>query len=301
MRLSKMKATRLILIVAALTLGLNAQAAPRKSKKGKKAAEEKVDTVTMQEFSYAYGVAQTNGLVNYLSQRMGVEPEYMEYFLAGFDVTQQTEEDKRRRAYMAGLEIRQQVESQLLPQANRQVNDSIDLIQHDVFIRGFREAVAGTATLEQDSAQAISQRQLNYYHARQMEERYGENLTAGEEFLTANAKKDSVKVTESGLQYKIITVGTGDIPTATQRVKVNYEGHLIDGTVFDSSYQRGQPATFACNQVIRGWTEALTMMPVGSKWELYIPQNLAYGDREAGQIPPFSTLIFTVELLEIEE
>ncbi|MBO4905445.1 MAG: FKBP-type peptidyl-prolyl cis-trans isomerase [Bacteroidaceae bacterium] len=255
----------------------------------------------MQEFSYAYGVAQTNGLVNYLSQRMGVEPEYMEYFLAGFDVTQQTEEDKRRRAYMAGLEIRQQVESQLLPQANRQVNDSIDLIQHDVFIRGFREAVAGTATLEQDSAQAISQRQLNYYHARQMEERYGENLTAGEEFLTANAKKDSVKVTESGLQYKIITVGTGDIPTATQRVKVNYEGHLIDGTVFDSSYQRGQPATFACNQVIRGWTEALTMMPVGSKWELYIPQNLAYGDREAGQIPPFSTLIFTVELLEIEE
>lgn len=292
---------RFILLAAALMLSLSSQAAPRKSKKAKKSAEEKVDTVSMREFSYAYGVAQTNGLVNYLSQRMGVEPEYMEYFLSGFDVKEETVEDKRRRAYMAGLEIRQQVENQLLPQANRQVNDSIDLIDHDVFISAFRQAVAGNATLEQDSAQAITQRQLAYYHARQMDEKYGKNRAEGEAFLAANAKKDSVKVTASGLQYKVITAGTGATPTATQRVKVNYEGRLIDGTVFDSSYQRNQPATFACNQVIKGWTEALTMMPVGSKWELYIPQELGYADREAGKIPPFSTLIFTVELLEIVE
>jgi FKBP-type peptidyl-prolyl cis-trans isomerase FklB len=132
-----------------------------------------------------------------------------------------------------------------------------------------------------------------------MEAKYGPNRAEGEKFLKENAGKDSVKVTPSGLQYKVLTVGTGAIPTATQKVKVNYEGRLIDGTVFDSSYKRKQPATFACNQVIKGWTEALTMMPVGSKWELFIPQELAYGDREAGKIPPFSMLIFTVELLEI--
>ena len=101
------------------------------------------------------------------------------------------------------------------------------------------------------------------------------------------------------LQYKILTKGTGEIPQATDKVKVHYEGHLIDGTEFDSSYKRDKPTTFPANQVIKGWTEALTMMPVGSKWMLYIPQELAYGDREQNKIPPFSTLIFTVELLEI--
>ena len=122
----------------------------------------------------------------------------------------------------------------------------------------------------------------------------------GEAFLAENAKRQGVKTTASGLQYKILTAGTGDIPTATDRVKVNYEGRLIDGTVFDSSYKRNQPATFACNQVIKGWTEALTMMPVGSKWQLYIPYELAYGERGAGEdIKPYSALIFDVELVDI--
>lgn len=291
----------LLLLSFLFFLASGAQAAPRKAKKSKKAKEEKVDTVSIREFSYAYGIAQTNGLVNYLSQRMGVEPEYMEYFLSGFDVKEESVEDKQRRAYMVGMDIRHEVETKLLPQANRQVNDSIDLIDHDVFISAFRQAVAGSNTISMDSAQAITQRQLNYYHTRQMEEKYGKNRADGEAFLAANAKKDSVKVTASGLQYKVLTVGTGAVPTATQRVKVNYEGRLIDGTVFDSSYQRKQPATFACNQVIKGWTEALTMMPVGSKWEIYIPQELGYADREAGKIPPFSALVFTVELLEIVE
>ena len=132
-----------------------------------------------------------------------------------------------------------------------------------------------------------------------MEKKYGANRTAGEEFLKKNAKADSVKTTASGLQYKILTKGTGEIPQATDKVKVHYEGHLIDGTEFDSSYKRDKPTTFPANEVIKGWTEALTMMPVGSKWMLYIPQELAYGDREQNKIPPFSTLIFTVELLEI--
>jgi FKBP-type peptidyl-prolyl cis-trans isomerase FklB len=122
----------------------------------------------------------------------------------------------------------------------------------------------------------------------------------GADFLAANATKEGVKTTASGLQYKVITQGTGAVPTATDDVKVNYEGRLIDGKVFDSSYKRGEPNTFKANQVIKGWTEALTMMPVGSKWELYIPYDLAYGERGAGNdIKPYETLVFTVELLDI--
>jgi len=122
----------------------------------------------------------------------------------------------------------------------------------------------------------------------------------GELFLAENAKKDGITVTDSGLQYEIITAGTGEKPTATSRVKTHYHGTLIDGTVFDSSVQRGEPIDFPVNGVIAGWTEALQLMPVGSKWRLYIPHNLAYGERGAGAgIAPFSALIFDVELLDI--
>lgn len=293
-----MKALKYI-VLAALVLVCTDASAAKKPKKNKKVEAVKVDTVPMKDFSYAIGVAQTNGLQQYLTQRMGVDAAYMDYFLAGFDQPTMTEEDKQRKAYMAGIEIRQQVENQIVNQVNRQINDSLDLLDKATFIQGFRAAVQGNPAITPDSAQAVASKQLEYYHKVNMEAKYGKNITEGQEFLKANAKNDSVKCTNSGLQYKIITVGTGDVPTATDKVKVNYEGRLIDGTVFDSSYKRGQPATFACNQVIRGWTEALTMMPVGSKWEIYIPQDLGYGDREAGKIPPFSTLIFTVELLEI--
>ena len=122
----------------------------------------------------------------------------------------------------------------------------------------------------------------------------------GEAFLADNAKKEGVVTTESGLQYKVIVEGKGEKPQATDRVKVNYEGRLVDGTVFDSSAKHGdKPLEFKANQVIKGWTEALTLMPVGSKWELYIPYDLAYGERDSGKIKPFSALIFTVELVEI--
>ena len=138
--------------------------------------------------------------------------------------------------------------------------------------------------------------------AKAMEKKYADNKAAGEKFLAENKTKEGVVTTPSGLQYKIITKGTGEIPADSSKVKVNYKGTLIDGTEFDSSYKRKEPATFRANQVIKGWTEALTMMPVGSKWELYIPQELAYGARETGgQIKPFSTLIFEVELVGIEK
>lgn len=127
-----------------------------------------------------------------------------------------------------------------------------------------------------------------------------ENLEKGNAFLEKNKEKDGVVTTESGLQYKVITEGTGEKPAATDKVKVHYHGTLLDGTVFDSSVDRGEPAEFKVNQVIKGWSEALQLMPVGSKWKLFIPSDLAYGARGAGgKIGPNSVLTFEVELLEI--
>lgn len=144
---------------------------------------------------------------------------------------------------------------------------------------------------------------LRQIHERAMAEKKKEAekaAQAGIDFLKENLTKDDVKSTESGLQYSILKEGDGKIPAATDTVRVHYTGKLIDGTVFDSSVERGQPAEFPVNGVIRGWVEALQLMPVGSKWRLYIPQELAYGSQGAGaSIPPFSTLIFDVELLAI--
>lgn len=135
--------------------------------------------------------------------------------------------------------------------------------------------------------------------ASQMEAQYGQNKKAGEMFLAQNKSKAGVKTTASGLQYEVIKEGNGAKPAATDQVKVHYVGTLLDGTKFDSSYDRKEPAQFPVNAVIKGWTEALQLMSVGSKYKLYIPQELAYGSRGNQGIPPFSTLIFEVELLEI--
>ena len=131
--------------------------------------------------------------------------------------------------------------------------------------------------------------------------KYGTVKEDGEKFLAENALKEGIQVTESGLQYEVLKMGRGKKPAATDRVKVHYHGTLIDGTVFDSSVERGEPTSFGLNQVIAGWTEGLQLMPVGSKFRFYIPQELGYGSRNAGSIPPYSTLIFEVELLGIEK
>lgn len=144
---------------------------------------------------------------------------------------------------------------------------------------------------------------LRQVHERAMKEKEKEAekiAQAGVDFLKENLTKEGVKSTESGLQYIVLTQGSGKLPTSSDSVRVHYTGRLIDGSVFDSSEQRGQPAEFPVNGVIRGWVEALQLMPVGSKWRLYIPQELAYGSQGAGAaIPPYSTLIFDVELLDI--
>ena len=287
----------------ALAVGICCQsghAAKKRTNVKKDIPVEKVDTVSNDTFSYALGLANTNGLKQYLVQRMDLDTAYIAEFLKGFEAGALTEIDKREKARLAGKEIRAQVETQVLPNANKQINDSVDILDKALFIKGFREGIAGSsAILTMDSAQALVKKQLAYYHKASMERKYGTNRIAGEEFLKQNAKKEGVKTTSSGLQYKVLTQGKGTIPQKNNQVTVHYEGHLIDGTEFDSSYKRNKPATFQVDKVIPGWIEALSMMPVGSKWEIYIPQELAYGDREQAKIPPFSCLIFTVELLEI--
>lgn len=155
--------------------------------------------------------------------------------------------------------------------------------------------------LYQDESQFTQQEAAEYIQNAIASLKYGQTKQEGEDFLAANATKDGVIVTESGLQYEVIKMGKGTKPSATDRVRVHYHGTLIDGTVFDSSVERGEPITFGLNQVIAGWTEGVQLMPVGSKFRFYIPQELGYGAREAGSIPPYSTLIFEVELLGIEK
>ena len=142
---------------------------------------------------------------------------------------------------------------------------------------------------------------LNKFFSELEEKLVGEAKASGEAFLAENAKREGVKVTDSGLQYEVLEETIGQKPKATDKVRVHYEGTLIDGTVFDSSYKRGESITFGLNQVIKGWTEGLQLMSIGSKYKLYLPYHLAYGERGAGaNIPPYSALIFTVELLGIE-
>lgn len=269
----------------------------KKSKKKNAAPVEVVDTVSADVFSFHIGRANTNGLKQYLVQRMGIDTAYIADFMKGFDAQVLTEGDKRAKARLAGIEIRQQVDEQVIASINKQINDSVATLNAAEFVRGFRAGVLGEDVpgISMDSTHVLVEKQMEYYS----KSKYSATIKAGEEFLAKNGKNKDVVTTASGLQYKVLTKGTGDIPTASDRVKVNYRGTLLDGTEFDSSYKRNEPATFGCNQVIKGWTEALTLMPVGSKWMLYIPYSLAYGEREAGKIPPYSTLIFEVELLEI--
>ena len=199
------------------------------------------------------------------------------------------------RAIIMGTTIAQQNDKQVIPAINKQAtgDDKATYLQKDLFVKGLEEGLLGKSTLTPDSAMKVADQQFEY---RKMVVKK-ENA----DYLTAYAKNDSVQRTESGLLYKVIKKGEGALPADTNQVEVNYEGRLIDGTVFDSSYKRNKPATFGVTQVIKGWTEALKMMPVGSVYELCIPYELAYGERGNRNIPPFSTLVFKVELLDIKK
>ena len=168
-------------------------------------------------------------------------------------------------------------------------------------VEDFAQAIADVLNRKETAISHNEAREImNKYFAELEEKMNAENIEKGKAFLAENAKKEGVVTLPSGLQYEVITEGNGKKPSATDRVKCHYEGTLIDGTLFDSSIKRGQPAVFGVNQVIKGWVEALQLMGEGSKWRLYIPSELGYGAQQAGEmIPPHSTLIFDVELIEV--
>lgn len=174
----------------------------------------------------------------------------------------------------------------------------------DDFAQAIKDAIAGNKQLKDDEAQAIVQEFFMEQEKKQRAaaaERFQENKSAGEKYLADNAAKENVHVTASGLQYEVLKEGNGKRPSATDTVVCHYEGTLIDGKMFDSSIKRGEPATFPLNQVIAGWTEGLQLMQEGAKYRFFIPYELGYGERGAGaSIPPFSALVFDVELIEVK-
>ncbi len=215
------------------------------------------------------------------------------------------EDDGSKQAYAIGASVAEYIGKSLEKQEELGIN-----LDKNLVIAGFKDGINGQAKLDQEAMTAVLQAldKQAVEAAQAKAEKEAEAAKAvGAKFLEENGKRDGVTTTDSGLQYEVITQGEGDKPAATDRVKVHYEGTLIPaageekGKVFDSSYERGQPLTFPLNGVIKGWTEGLQLMPVGSKYRLYIPSGLAYGERGAGQdIPPNATLIFDVELLDIE-
>lgn len=289
--------SRTILTVALAAVCLSASAKTPKKKLKKQPAVEAIKPVEGKTFSYAIGVAQSPSLKNYLMQREGVDSTDLRFAVqAILDAPTLTEAQmKEKEAYAAGLRIAKMNKDQVIPSLNKTATGKTDTTYTDLaaFTKGLVEGLNNTAALTPDSAMKVAEQQMNYYKQ--------EVKRVNADYLAANAKRKGVKVTASGLQYSVIKQGTGELPNDTSEVEVNYEGKLIDGTVFDSSYQRKQPATFRANQVIKGWGEALKLMPVGSTYELVIPYELAYGERGNQGIPPYSTLIFKVELLGIKK
>ena len=252
--------------------------------------------------SYAIGMAQTQGLKEYLVNSLGVDTAYMADFIKGLNEGANAGDNKKQAAYYAGIQIGQQISTRMIKGINHEIfgDDSTKTISMKNFMAAFVSGTTGKGGLMTvDSAQQVAQVMMQAIKAKEMEKVYGPNKLAGEKFLAENAKKEGVKTLPSGVQYKVIKEGTGAIPSDTSLVKVNYEGRLLNDTIFDSSYKRGQPITLRCNQVIKGWTDVMVHMPAGSVWEVYIPQKLAYGEREQGDIKPFSCLIFKIELLEV--
>jgi FKBP-type peptidyl-prolyl cis-trans isomerase FklB len=250
--------------------------------------------------SYVFGMARTQGLKEYLSQT-GVDTTYMADFIKGLNEGANSGDDKKKAAYYSGIQIGQQIANQWVSGMNHELfgEDSTKTISLKNLMAGFVSGIKGDGLMTVDSAQVVAQAMMSSIKAKELEKTFGSNKEAGEKFLAANAKKDGVKTLPSGVQYKVIKEGNGPIPADTSLVKVHYEGKTVEGKVFDSSYERGEPINLRCNQTIKGWTDAMVHMPAGSVWEVYIPQDLAYGEREQGDIKPFSALIFKIELLEV--
>lgn len=258
----------------------------------------------LDSLNYAFGLANGNGIKQYYLAADSANADSMKIKIASLlkglnDGLNAKVDEKHPELSELGKNIgsalKEQTKSGLM-------GDSTLTVDIDIIKQGLINGLKGsTVQMKPEEAQMYLQTTMQKLQEQKMERQFGANKTAGEKFLATNKSKAGVITTASGLQYEVIKKGNGPLPTDTSRVKVHYHGTLIDGTTFDSSIDRGEPAVFGVNQVIKGWTEALKLMPVGSKYKLYIPQELAYGGQDQGAIKPFSVLIFDVELLSIEK
>lgn len=248
------------------------------------------------------GIAQSDGLKNYMKMQLQVDSLYNNDFIKGMIEGATAKEDPKNEAYMKGLTVGKQVKD-MAENLSSEVyaDDSTKKVNVKNLLAGIIAGLNGQTDMTPDSAYGEFEKLLKPLQKAALERKYAKEKADNEKFLEDNAKKEGVKVLPSGLQYKVLKEGTGALPTDTSTVKCLYEGRLIDGTVFDSNTEEGRDpfeVNLAMPRVIQGWVEALKLMPAGSKWEVYIPQELGYGQQDMGQIKPFSTLIFTIEVLK---
>ena len=273
-------------LVALSALGLVAWNNSKKAKKVELKSD--IDSV-----SYAIGVQNADQMLTYFPMQGRLDTTNIDQFIKGFlDGVYDTTEDPE---YAFGKQVGSEMKENL-KDANLIPNDSTLKVNKDAFVNGLIETLNKKGAFSSEEAVEYTNKFFESYQKKS----HADYIAKQEKFLEENKQDSLVKVTESGLQYKVITEGNGEIPGENMTVKVNYRGTLIDGTEFDSSYKRNEPFEFnTSGGVIPAWLEASKMMPVGSKWIIYCPAELAYGGREAGQIPAFSTLIFEIEMLEI--
>lgn len=268
------------------------------SKEGQGEASVKLSTPE-DSITYNLGIFQAEEIKQALSYGQ-LDSAYIKDFIKGMKESA-SKENKKKDAYTAGYSYGKRL-AELQNKLSEIVyaGDSTKKVDIKLIIAGYSDAINGKTKKTAEQAYSEFSKQLEPYNSRMAEKQYGENKKAGEKYLADNKKKEGVKTLKSGIQYKVLTEGKGALPTDTTVLKVNYEGKLIDGTVFDSSYQHNQPleVDMANPGVIPGWVEVLKIMPAGSKWEVTIPADQAYGAQNAGPIQPFSTLIFTIEVLE---
>lgn len=266
---------------------------------GNSSPKEELKT-DVDSLSYAFGIDQGQSVKQYL-QQMQIDTAYIDEFIKGMNDGAQNADDKKRAAYNAGIGVGMQMNMVIKQQINRQIfgEDSTKTVSLNNFLAGFAASAKGKGQkMTLDQARTIEQNVAKAIQMKSAEKTYGANKKKSDAYMAANAKKPGVKTIGQGVQVKELKAGTGEMPKATDMVKINYVGKTIDGKVFD---QRND-ATMPVGGVIPGFTEALTKMPVGSKWEITIPYSAGYGAQQPSpDLKPFSTLVFTVELLSIEK
>ena len=255
----------------------------------------------LDSLAYAVGLARTEGLGTFLTQN-GIDSTTMDVFMAGFmEGVKKNSKDEMARTL--GKQVGQMVSIRWVDDVNIQLfdEDSTQHISRDALIKGFIDGAQGNDEIfKVYEASSYTNKHMTAIREAIAAEKYADNKAASEKFIEEKAQEEGVIKTESGLLYKVITMGTGPVATKKDKVEVHYRGITIEGKEFDSSYKNNKPSTFRVTQVVKGWQEALEMMPEGSEWELYVPYDLAYGSQGKGiDIKPFSALTFKVRLLKV--